>query len=108
MGGAGERGAVEGKWEGLGGGRPGARVVGESRVGHERAAKWAKRVMGRKGSGEERLRMLHEQAFGRDATEGELEWGRKALKELGPENSEEGWTAFCHLMINRKEFIYVF
>jgi hypothetical protein len=52
--------------------------------------------------------MLHEQAFGRDATEAELEWGRKALKELGAENSEEAWTAFCHLMINRKEFIYVF
>jgi hypothetical protein len=75
---------------------------------HEQAAKWAKRVLGRKGSSEERLRMLHEQAFGRDATEAELEWGRKALKELGAENSEEAWTAFCHLMINRKEFIYVF
>jgi mono/diheme cytochrome c family protein len=75
---------------------------------HEQSVAWAQRVLGRKGTTEERLGMLHEQAFGRDATEAELEWGSKALKELGPEDSAEAWAAFCHLMINRKEFIYVF
>jgi hypothetical protein len=75
---------------------------------HEQATAWAKRIMGRKGTTDDRLKMLHEQAFGRSATAAELEWGRKALRELGPENSEAGWAALCHLMINRKEFIYVF
>ena len=75
---------------------------------HGQATAWAKRIMGRKGTADDRLKMLHEQAFGRSATAAELEWGRKALRELGPENSEAGWAALCHLMINRKEFIYVF
>ena len=54
------------------------------------------------------FRCLHgRQAFGREATEAELQWGRRVLKELGGA-TEAAWKGLCHLMINRKEFIYVF
>ena len=75
---------------------------------HEQSRIWAGRIMGREGSTNDRLQVLHRQAFGRDATAAELGWATKVLGELGGEASEEAWAALCHLMINRKEFIYVF
>ena len=74
---------------------------------HEQAQSWARRVMKAGGTLDEQLKQVHRQAFGREATEAELTWGRKVLKELGGA-SEEAWKSLCHLMINRKEFIYVF
>ncbi len=74
---------------------------------HEQAQAWARRVMKAGGTLDEQLKQVHRQAFGREATEAELTWGRKVLKELGGA-SEEAWKSLCHLMINRKEFIYVF
>ena len=76
---------------------------------HEQSQIWAKRIMGREGTTDDRMRILHRQAFGREVTEAELQWGRDALEELGGSASpEKAWTALCHLMINRKEFIFVF
>ena len=74
---------------------------------HEQAQAWARRVMKAGGTVDEQLRQVHRQAFGREATEAELAWGRKVLRELGGA-TEESWKSLCHLMINRKEFIYVF
>jgi len=76
---------------------------------HEQARAWARRILQRDGSTGDRLQALHRQAFGRDARDTELDWGLRALEKLGAETSpEDAWTGLCHLMINRKEFIYVF
>ena len=74
---------------------------------HQQAQSWARRVMAGGGTVDDQLRKVHRQAFGREATEAELQWGRKVLKELGGA-TEAAWKGLCHLMINRKEFIYVF
>jgi hypothetical protein len=74
---------------------------------HQQSEAWAKRVMSGGGTVDEQLAKVHRQAFGREATEAELQWGRKVLKELGGA-TEAAWKGLCHLMINRKEFIYVF
>jgi len=74
---------------------------------HQQAQSWARRVMAGGGTVDDQLRKVHRQAFGREATEADLQWGRKVLKELGGA-TEAAWKGLCHLMINRKEFIYVF
>jgi len=74
---------------------------------HQQSEVWAKRVMSGGGTVDEQLAQVHRQAFGREATEAELQWGRRVLKELGGA-TEAAWKGLCHLMINRKEFIYVF
>ncbi|MDP7107939.1 MAG: DUF1553 domain-containing protein, partial [Roseibacillus sp.] len=74
---------------------------------HQQAQNWARRVMTGGGTIDDQLRKVHRQAFGREATEAELQWGRKVLRELGG-GTEAAWKGLCHLMINRKEFIYVF
>jgi len=66
---------------------------------HQQAKAWAKKL---NGSTEERLNQMHLLAFSREATEEELKWGKEALKQV------KTWEAMCHLMFNRKEFIYVF
>ncbi|MGC6567968.1 MAG: PSD1 and planctomycete cytochrome C domain-containing protein [Akkermansiaceae bacterium] len=68
---------------------------------HHQADLWAKNL---KGSDEERIVQMHLQAFSRPPREGEMEWAKDALSQLG----ESPWPAFCHLMLNRKEFLYVF
>jgi len=73
---------------------------------HGQAEVWAKRIRKAPGGIDAKLRQLHLEAFSRPAKEGDLVWGRRVLKELG--NGVSGWTSLCHLMINRKEFIYVF
>lgn len=75
---------------------------------HQQSRAWAKRIITRSSSPEERIRILHRQAFGREASPADLSWGLKALEQFSDSGSEEDiWTNLCHLMINRKEFIYV-
>ena len=74
---------------------------------HQQSEAWARRVMSGGGTVDEQLAKVHRQAFGREVTEAELQWGRRVLKELGGA-TEAAWKGLCHLMINRKEFIYVF
>lgn len=68
---------------------------------HSQAEIWAKSLQ---GSDEEKIVRMHLQAFSRPPSEDEMEWAKKALGELGP----SPWPSLCHLMINRKEFLYVF
>ena len=76
---------------------------------HDLSGKWATRILKRSGDAKERLRLMHRQAFSRPAREDEIRWGLAALEKLGvKENEQEAWKALCHIMINRKEFIYVF
>lgn len=76
---------------------------------HEQSRRWAEIALSQKNTPEERINRLHRQAFSRDASEQEVTWAKAALKKLSMDQTElEAWTAFCHLMINRKEFLYVF
>ena len=61
----------------------------------------------------DKINDIHLEAFARPATEQELVWGQEALRDLAKLknlnlNSPELWKEFCHIMINRKEFIYLF
>lgn len=76
---------------------------------HDLAGKWAAKMIKSPGETKDRLRLLHRQAFSREAREEEIRWGLSALEKLGlNDNPQEAWKALCHIMINRKEFIYVF
>ncbi|MGC6426273.1 MAG: PSD1 and planctomycete cytochrome C domain-containing protein [Akkermansiaceae bacterium] len=76
---------------------------------HDQSKKWAQKILAQKSTPEERINHLHRQAFSRDATDEELKWAKAALDQLSKDQDElETWTALCHLMINRKEFLYVF
>lgn len=78
---------------------------------HEQSLKWAEKTLKKEASPEERINHLHRQAFSRNATEPELTWAKNALAQFSAEHNQselEAWTALCHLMFNRKEFLYVF
>lgn len=76
---------------------------------HEMARRWALKIQKDDLSLEEKIKRVHQQAFSRKATGEDLAWSRRALEKLGLDRDpQEAWQAFCHLMINRKEFIYVF
>ena len=76
---------------------------------HQQAKVWGERIVKREESDQEKLRHLHRVAFSREATKEEIEWGLSALGKLGAAaNPQEAWISLCHIIINRKEFIYVF
>ncbi|MGB0327295.1 MAG: PSD1 and planctomycete cytochrome C domain-containing protein [Akkermansiaceae bacterium] len=76
---------------------------------HDLAGKWAAKMLKSPGDTKEKLRILHRQAFSREAREEEVRWGLSVLDKMGIKgNQQEAWKALCHIMINRKEFIYVF
>ncbi|MFT4546349.1 MAG: hypothetical protein ACI9UA_004414 [Pseudoalteromonas tetraodonis] len=78
------------------------------------AEQWAKQIAGAKeGSFAVRVDRAHQQAFGRAATETEIEWARGFLtdhqvSETGATKHAGLWRDFCHTMLNRKELIYVY
>ncbi|MGB6221300.1 PSD1 and planctomycete cytochrome C domain-containing protein [Haloferula sp.] len=75
---------------------------------HQQAEAWAKSLMLVPGV-EVRIERLHLQAFSRSATDEEMAWAKEVLEEFREEGREVvAWKALCHLMINRKEFLYVF
>lgn len=69
---------------------------------HHQAAVWAGRIAREGASDEARIRLMHQQAFGRPAGEGEL---RRAFAFV--RGSQQGWTELAHAMFNMKEFIYL-
>jgi hypothetical protein len=72
-----------------------------SEFAHHQAKVWAQSLQ---GGDDDKIRQIHLQAFSRLPSEGEVEWARSALAQLG----DSPWESLCHLMINRKEFLYVF
>jgi len=76
---------------------------------HQQAKAWGERIFKSAGSVEDKLRELHRISFSREATAGEIAWGTAALETLGSaQNRQEAWSSLCHIIMNRKEFIYVF
>lgn len=79
---------------------------------HLQAKNWAQRMVDSTLSAEDRINQLHLVAFSRPATDEEFTWAHSVLETMAeaygtsPE-SAEAWSDLCHLMFNRKEFIYL-
>ena len=75
------------------------------------AEHWARSVANdRATTFAEHVDRLHRVAFGRAAREREVEWARELLSDWKAEEdavSVDLWKELCHLMLNRKELIYV-
>ena len=65
---------------------------------------------------EDRIDLIHQTAFARPATTQEIDRSRQLLTALAKEHQigeqeasdhEEVWKDFCHMMFNRKEFIFL-
>ena len=84
----------------------------------EQSHVWAARIATSSGDTlAQRVHKLHLAAFGRPADESELRQVETIVAELAAElnlnntsaiNDVRVWTEICHLMINRKEFVFVF
>ena len=80
---------------------------------HEQAQAWADRIIQSELSVEDRINEIHLNAFSRPSTEKEIDWARRFLKSIAEEyqtdiNNSNVWKDLCHLIYNRKEFIYLF
>ena len=80
---------------------------------HEQAEAWAKRITESELSTEERIQQLHLTAFSRPASDKEVDWAKQVLQSIASDyqanrNDPRVWTDLCHLMLNRKDFIYLF
>lgn len=79
---------------------------------HEQAKNWGQRMVDSTLSAEDRINQLHLVAFSRPATDEEFTWAHSVLETMAeaygtsPE-SAEAWSDLCHLIFNRKEFIYL-
>ena len=80
---------------------------------HQQAEAWAEDLTASDLSVEDRLHAIHLKAYSRPATQRELSWGKDLLQTLAEEygcsiDDQQAWTDLCHLIYNRKEFIYLF
>ena len=83
----------------------------------QEAQRWADQILDADNlSTKERIDLVHQIAFSRPATEKEIVLARHMLnyfEEHSSENDEQysasrkAWQSLCHLMFNRKEFIFV-
>ncbi len=80
------------------------------------AGHWAKQILLTESSFQDRVHDMHVRAFGRPASEHELEWAETTFEALTKEieidsavapEREEVWKDFCHVILNRKELIYI-
>lgn len=71
----------------------------------EMARRWAKDVVGVRDSVSARVAGMFRCAFGRDATDSEVERWVAALGEFGGD-TVGGWEGVAHALFNTKEFIY--
>jgi hypothetical protein len=80
---------------------------------HEQATAWAKRLSDSGQSTTEKTQAIHRAAFSRPASSKEVDWAKRVLESLAAEykthiDDPQIWTDLCHLMYNRKDFIYLF
>ncbi|MCM8531920.1 MAG: DUF1553 domain-containing protein, partial [Lentisphaeraceae bacterium] len=79
----------------------------------DQAKRWATKYAADSQSFDVKINKIHQEAFSRPVTQIEREWAKQTFKDLAqlkksPENSIRVWQEFCHMMLNRKEFIYLF
>ena len=76
------------------------------------AERWADAMLSRKEmSFRDRVNLMHQQAFARNASDTELAWAEGLVKDIGADQeklNKQQWKELCHTMLNRKELIYVY
>ena len=80
---------------------------------HQQAAAWADKLTRSKLSTTERIQDLHLTAYSRPPNEREMNWAKDFIQTMAQEyrtdeDDPKVWTDLCHLMYNRKDFIYLF
>jgi hypothetical protein len=80
---------------------------------HQQAKAWAEEILRLESSTEDRINRIHVVAFSRPATDKEQSWAKDFIKSIAndyktDEEDPKVWTDLCHLMYNRKDFIYLF
>ncbi|MGJ8676454.1 MAG: PSD1 and planctomycete cytochrome C domain-containing protein [Akkermansiaceae bacterium] len=76
---------------------------------------WAKHVLENQETARSRIQAMHLRAFGRAATPDEITWAESFIDEITTMYQSQNetvselniWQELCHLMMNRKEFIYL-
>jgi hypothetical protein len=71
---------------------------------HQQAGLWAKAVLAKPGTNEERVKAMYLSAFGRPATVQEWETIRDFVNRS---EDDKAWTEVAHMLFNVKEFIFV-
>jgi len=83
----------------------------------QQAGLWAKRLLAETDTPEQRITRLYEEAFSRPPTAEEVATAMQFIQQQGqehgltPDQSKSGekpWTDLCHVMINVKDFIFVY
>ena len=80
---------------------------------HQQARAWAQDLTASDLSLEDRIRAIHLKAYSRPATQREVTWSKNLLNTLAGEygcsmEDQQVWTDLCHVIYNRKDFIYLF
>lgn len=71
---------------------------------HEQASAWAQRVLEREATTDQRIEMLYREAFARPPTDEELHAARSFVEQT----PTGGWAALAHVLVNVKEFIFLY
>lgn len=81
----------------------------------DQAKAWAEHLLETVPNEEARINRMHEVALSRPAEEKEITWARDLVRDVSQFYQEGGkvdevavWQELCHVMMNRKEFIYLF
>lgn len=84
----------------------------------EQAKSWAASLIAEESDAATRIDYMHQQAFGRPANEAEMSWAKGLLADIREiyttlDQAEAAtevavWQELCHVMMNRKEFIYLY
>ncbi|MGJ8654591.1 MAG: PSD1 and planctomycete cytochrome C domain-containing protein [Opitutaceae bacterium] len=81
----------------------------------EQAKAWAKHLLETETDEIARIDRMHQVGLGRPAEEQEITWARDLVRDVSELYQESGkvdevavWQELCHVMMNRKEFIYLF
>ena len=80
---------------------------------HQQARAWAEDLTASDLSLKDRIQAIHLKAYSRPANQRELSWSKNLLNTLAGKygcsiEDQQVWTDLCHLIYNRKEFIYLF
>jgi hypothetical protein len=81
----------------------------------QQAKYWAVSLLQSEQDDVARINQMHEVALSRPADEAEIAWAGSLLRDVTQMYQENGdvdevavWQELCHVMMNRKEFIYLF
>ncbi len=80
---------------------------------HKQARAWAESLVNSYPTREARVEAIHLAAFSRSATPMEHDWAKRFIESLANEYNAASddpsvWADLCHVIYNRKEFIYVY